>query len=78
MPDETPADAERALVAKVTARAQEQRGLLDDFSDRLRRMRLLNRELQEEIETFARDLDQLRGQLDAVHQWEDPGGGTGG
>lgn len=64
MTNDSRPDAEQGLVAQVTERAQELRTLLDDFSDRLRRMRQRNRELLEEIESFASDLDQLRRRLD--------------
>jgi uncharacterized protein Yka (UPF0111/DUF47 family) len=48
------------VVSEVRAKARELESLLDDFSDRLRRMRQRNRQLTEEIASFEDDLDRLR------------------
>jgi len=48
------------VVREVRAKARELESLLDDFSDRLRRMRQRNRQLTEEISSFESDLDRLR------------------
>jgi len=48
------------VVQEVREKARELESLLDDFSDRLRRMRQRNRQLQEEIAGFESELDRLR------------------
>jgi uncharacterized coiled-coil DUF342 family protein len=49
-----------ALVREVKEKTQELEKLLDEFSNRLRRMRQRNREVEEEIVSFEKDLDRLR------------------
>jgi predicted nuclease with TOPRIM domain len=48
------------VVREVREKARELAGLLDDFSDRLRRMRQRNRQLEEEIGSFEDELERLR------------------
>jgi uncharacterized protein Yka (UPF0111/DUF47 family) len=48
------------LVAEVREKADELERLLDNFSQRLRRMREQNRQVQDEIASFEDDLDRLR------------------
>lgn len=48
------------VVAQVREKTRELAGLLDDFSDRLRRMRQRNRQVEEEIASFEADLGRLR------------------
>ena len=48
------------FVDELRDKAAELERLLDDFSQRLRRMRTRNRQLQEEIASFEDDLDGLR------------------
>jgi uncharacterized coiled-coil protein SlyX len=48
------------FVDELRDKAVELERLLDDFSQRLRRMRTRNREVQEEISSFEDDLDGLR------------------
>lgn len=52
--------ANQQVVREVREKARELESLLDDFSDRLRRMRQRNRQLQEEIAGFESELDRLR------------------
>ena len=54
MPDE------QQIVREVREKAQELESLLDDFGDRLRRMRQRNRQVEEEIASFEGELDRLR------------------
>ena len=49
-----------ALVREVKEKTQELVKLLDEFSNRLRRMRQRNREVEQEIVSFEEDLDRLR------------------
>ena len=51
---------ETEIVRQVRAKAHELEELLNDFSDRLRRMRQRNRQLEAEIASFEEDLDRLR------------------
>ena len=53
-------DADRALVGEVKEKAHELTQLLDDFGERLRRMRRRNRQVEEDIASFEHDLDRLR------------------
>lgn len=48
------------VVREVREKARALESLLDDFSDRLRRMRQRNRQLQDEIAGFETELDRLR------------------
>ncbi len=48
------------VVGEVREKAEELGSLLDDFSDRLRRMRRRNRQIEEEIVSFEGELDRLR------------------
>jgi septal ring factor EnvC (AmiA/AmiB activator) len=52
------------FVAEMKQKARELERLLDDFGDRLRRMRQRNRQVEEEISSFESDLDQLRAWID--------------
>jgi uncharacterized protein Yka (UPF0111/DUF47 family) len=54
-----------ALVREVKEKTQELEKLLDEFSNRLRRMRQRNREVEQEIVSFEKDLDRLRRWLNA-------------
>jgi septal ring factor EnvC (AmiA/AmiB activator) len=49
-----------ALVEEVRVKTQELERLLEDFSARLRRMRQRNRQVEDELASFERDLDRLR------------------
>ena len=49
-----------ALVSEVREKTKELGRLLDEFSERLRRMRARNRQLEQEIGSFEEDLDRLR------------------
>lgn|GEM_PF-5873551 len=49
-----------ALVREVKEKTKELEKLLDEFSNRLRRMRQRNREVEQEIASFEEDLDRLR------------------
>jgi chromosome segregation ATPase len=51
------------LVAEVRQKTQELGRLLDDFGDRLRRMRQRNRQVEDEIASFEHDLERLRAWL---------------
>jgi uncharacterized protein Yka (UPF0111/DUF47 family) len=51
---------EQRVVREVREKTQELASLLDDFSDRLRRMRQRNREVEQEISSFESELDRLR------------------
>jgi chromosome segregation ATPase len=51
------------LVGEVKEKTKELEKLLDEFSDRLRRMRQRNREVEQEIASFENDLDRLRSWL---------------
>jgi peptidoglycan hydrolase CwlO-like protein len=51
-----------AYIASVKARTEELDKVLREFSDRMRRMRERNRQTQQEIELFQRELDEL-------HDW---------
>jgi prefoldin subunit 5 len=51
------------LVGEVKEKTEELGKLLDEFSDRLRRMRQRNRQVEQEIVSFEQDLDRLRGWL---------------
>jgi uncharacterized protein Yka (UPF0111/DUF47 family) len=53
-------EADAALVSEVKEKAKELETLLDEFSERLRRMRQRNRQLEQEIVSFEEDLDRLR------------------
>lgn len=56
-------DADAALVSEVKEKTKELGKLLDEFSERLRRMRQRNRQLEQEIVSFEDDLDRLRSWL---------------
>ena len=49
---------------EVRERTEELASLLDDFGDRLRRMRQRNREVEQEITSFEQELERLRSWLD--------------
>ena len=49
-----------SIVREVREKARELESMLDDFSDRLRRMRQRNRQLTEEIASFEGELERLR------------------
>lgn len=51
-----------AYIAGVKERTEELEKVLDELSNRLRRMRERNRRAQQEIESFQHELDQL-------HDW---------
>jgi uncharacterized protein Yka (UPF0111/DUF47 family) len=53
-------DADATLVSEVREKTKQLEKLLDEFSDRLRRMRQRNRELEQEIVSFEQDLDRLK------------------
>ena len=53
-------ESESRLVDELRDKAVELERMLDDFSQRLRRMRTRNRQVQEEIASFEDDLDGLR------------------
>lgn len=53
----------RRVVREVREKAKELESLLDDFSDRLRRMRQRNRQVEEEIASFEGELDRLRKEI---------------
>jgi uncharacterized protein Yka (UPF0111/DUF47 family) len=46
------------LVGELRETAEELESLLNEFSDRLRRMRRRNRQIEEEIASFESDLDR--------------------
>lgn len=48
------------LVSEVKEKTKDLEKLLDEFGDRLRRMRQRNRQLEQEIGSFEEDLDRLR------------------
>ena len=48
------------VVREVRAKADKLESLLGDFSDRLRRMRQRNRQLEDEIASFEGELVRLR------------------
>lgn len=48
------------LVGEVKEKTKELEKLLDDFSERLRRMRQRNRQVEQDIASFEDDLDRLR------------------
>lgn len=50
----------KQVVQEVHEKARELEALLGDFSDRLRRMRRRNKQLQEDITSFEDELDRLR------------------
>ena len=47
-------------MSELREKTLELESLLDAYSERLRRMRQRNRELEEEIASFEADLDRLR------------------
>lgn len=47
-------------IASVKERTEELDKVLEDFSDRIRRMRERNRQTQREIESFQGELDKLQ------------------
>lgn len=51
------------FVNELREKTRELESLLDQYSERLRRMRQRNRELEEEIGAFENDLDRLRAWL---------------
>jgi hypothetical protein len=51
------------LVGEVKEKTEELGKHLYEFSDRLRRMRRRNRQVEQEIVSFEQDLDRLRGWL---------------
>jgi predicted nuclease with TOPRIM domain len=57
------ADDGAGLVDEVEEKTKELAKLLDDFGERLRRMRQRNRQVEEDIASFEDDLDRLRGWL---------------
>jgi uncharacterized protein Yka (UPF0111/DUF47 family) len=52
--------ADAALVSEVKEKTKQLEKLLNEFSERLRRMRQRNRQLEQEIASFEDDLDRLR------------------
>jgi predicted nuclease with TOPRIM domain len=48
------------IVGEVREKAAELESLLEEFSDRLRRMRQRNRQIEDEIRSFESDLERLR------------------
>jgi uncharacterized protein Yka (UPF0111/DUF47 family) len=57
------------VITEVQAKAKELERLLNDFSDRLRRLRQRNRQVEEEIASFEEELDRLRRDvLDAAEE----------
>ncbi len=55
---------DEALVGDVRDKARELTRLLDTYSERLRRMRQRNREVEAEIGSFEEELERLRRWLD--------------
>jgi hypothetical protein len=55
--------ADSSLIDEVREKTKELEGLLDTYSQRLRRMRQRNREVEQEISSFEADLDNLRAWL---------------
>lgn len=53
-------DADATFVDEIKAKTKELEKLLDEFSERLRRMRQRNRQLEQEIVSFEDDLEALR------------------
>lgn len=53
-------EADGRFVEELREKTVELERLLDDFSQRLRRLRTRNRQVQEEIASFEEDLDGLR------------------
>jgi predicted phage gp36 major capsid-like protein len=53
-------DADATFVDEIKAKTKELEKLLDEFSERLRRMRQRNRQLEHEIVSFEDDLEGLR------------------
>jgi ABC-type Fe3+-hydroxamate transport system substrate-binding protein len=53
-------EADTTLIGEVKEKTKELEKLLDDFSERLRRMRQRNRQVEQEIVSFEEDLDGLR------------------
>ena len=62
---------EQRVVREVREKTQELASLLDDFSDRLRRMRQRNREVEHEIASFESELDRLRREVLNMRDAED-------
>ena len=62
---------EQRVVREVREKTQELASLLDDFSDRLRRMRQRNREVELEIASFESELDRLRREVLNMRDAED-------
>lgn len=54
---------EQQVVREVREKTQELASLLDDFGDRLRRMRQRNREVEQEIASFESELERLRAEV---------------
>ncbi len=52
------------LVEEVREKTKELARLLDDFGDRLRRMRQRNKQVEEDITAFENDLERLRDWLE--------------
>jgi prefoldin subunit 5 len=55
-------ESDPRYIAAVKERTEDLEKVLEQFSDRLRRMRERNRQAQQEIESFQKDLDEL-------HDW---------
>jgi hypothetical protein len=51
---------EQQVVREVRVKTRELASRLDDFSDRLRRMRQRNREVEQDIAAFESELERLR------------------
>lgn len=62
---------EQRVVREVREKTQELASLLDDFSDRLRRMRQRNRDVEQEISSFESELDRLRREVLNMRDAED-------
>jgi hypothetical protein len=54
---------EQQVVREVREKTRELASLLDDFGDRLRRMRQRNRDVEQEIASFESELERLRAEV---------------
>ena len=55
--------SDEEIVDRVAVRVRELESQLEAFGERLRSMRRRNRQLEDEIVAFEREIDQLRGWL---------------
>lgn len=53
-------DEDSTLVSEVREKTEALEKLLDEFGQRLRRMRQRNRQVEQELVDFEQDLDRLR------------------